>query len=85
LGEITFYDGGLGACGTVVDTYAEDAIALPVGFMGSLSNSNPLCGRTVTIKYKGVTSTATVKDKCMGCVSRFFPSPLSQTLLTIFL
>ncbi|PGH28346.1 hypothetical protein GX50_08915 [[Emmonsia] crescens] len=35
--------------------------------MGDLSNTNPLCGKTVTIKFRGKTATATVKDKCMGC------------------
>ncbi|KAK2745956.1 hypothetical protein FQN55_006028 [Onygenales sp. PD_40] len=66
-GEFTFYDGGLGACGTQVDTYGEDAIALPFGLMGTLSNTNPYCGQTVTITYKGKTVKAKVKDKCMGC------------------
>ncbi|OAX77060.1 hypothetical protein ACJ72_08645, partial [Emergomyces africanus] len=64
---MTFYDGGLGACGTNVDTHSELAIALPVGLMGNRSNDNPLCGKTVTIKFRGKTATATVKDKCMGC------------------
>ncbi|PGH16405.1 hypothetical protein AJ79_01736 [Helicocarpus griseus UAMH5409] len=66
-GDFTFYDGGLGACGNQVDTYGEDAIALPFDLMGALSNKNPYCGQTVTISYNGVTHTAVVKDKCMGC------------------
>ncbi|EZF28497.1 hypothetical protein H109_03413 [Trichophyton interdigitale MR816] len=66
-GEITFYDGGLGACGTNIDTNGEDAIALPIDLMGPLSNTNPYCGKQVQISYKGKTATATVKDKCAGC------------------
>lgn len=70
-GDVTHWDGGLGACGTVVDTEADMAIALPHGFMGTLSNSNPYCGKSVTIKtVSGSTVQATVKDKCMGCVGR---------------
>ena len=65
---MTFYDGGgaLGSCGEpIIDT--ELAIALPVGFMGAASNNNKYCGKTVNIKYNGITQTATVKDKCGGC------------------
>jgi hypothetical protein len=70
-GDVTHWDGGLGACGTVVDTKGDMAIALPHEFMGTLSNSNPYCGKTVTIKtVSGSTVQATVKDKCMGCVGR---------------
>jgi hypothetical protein len=35
--------------------------------MGSQSNGNPMCGKTITIHGGGKTTTATVKDKCMGC------------------
>ncbi|ERF75599.1 hypothetical protein EPUS_04579 [Endocarpon pusillum Z07020] len=70
-GDVTHWDGGLGACGTVVDTESDMAIALPHGFMGPLSNSNPYCGRTVTIETtSGSTVQATVRDKCMGCEGR---------------
>ncbi|KAF7506194.1 hypothetical protein GJ744_012174, partial [Endocarpon pusillum] len=70
-GDVTHWDGGLGACGTNVDTESDMAIALPYGFMGPLSNSNPYCGRSVTIKTtSGSTVKATVKDKCMGCEGR---------------
>lgn len=71
IGDVTHWDGGLGACGTYVDTESEMAIALPHGFMGPLSNSNPYCGRSLTIKTtSGSTVQATVKDKCMGCEGR---------------
>ncbi|KAF3491985.1 Allergen-like Asp f 7 [Arthroderma uncinatum] len=69
-GEITFYDGGLGACGMNIDTQSDDVIALPYELMGPLSNNNPFCGKTVSITYNGITSTAIVKDKCMGCTGQ---------------
>jgi len=34
---------------------------------GGNSNNNPLCGKTITISYNGVTSTGTVVDTCEGC------------------
>lgn len=69
VGDITHWDGGLGACGWNVDTNSQMQIALPVGLMGPLSNSNPYCGQSVTIKNPntGATVQATVGDKCMGC------------------
>jgi hypothetical protein len=70
-GDVTHWDGGLGACGTVVDTESDMAIALPFEFMGTLSNSNPYCGRTLTIEtVSGSTVQAKVADKCMGCMGR---------------
>ncbi|RVX70269.1 hypothetical protein B0A52_05602 [Exophiala mesophila] len=71
-GDVTHWDGGLGACGWNVNTDSEYAIALPHGFMGTQSNGNPYCGRTVTLvnPVSGTTVTATVGDKCMGCEGR---------------
>jgi hypothetical protein len=71
-GDVTHWDGGLGACGTNVDTNADMAVSLPYEFMGTLSNSNPLCGRSVTLynPNSGTTVKATVRDKCMGCLDR---------------
>ncbi|KAI9811489.1 MAG: hypothetical protein M1827_005472 [Pycnora praestabilis] len=66
-GDITFYAAGLGACGETSDGSAEDVIALPFGMMGTQSNGNPFCGKTVTIKLGSKSATATVVDKCMGC------------------
>lgn len=68
-GDITHWDGGLGACGWNVDSNSDMQIAMPVGMMGSLSNSNPYCGMSVTVKNPstGTTVQATVGDKCMGC------------------
>ncbi|EXJ58561.1 hypothetical protein A1O7_05988 [Cladophialophora yegresii CBS 114405] len=71
-GDVTHWDGGLGACGWNVDTSSEMQIALPYGFMGTQSNGNPYCGRSVTLYNPdtGNTVQATVGDKCMGCVDR---------------
>ncbi|KAB8303104.1 hypothetical protein EYC80_004555 [Monilinia laxa] len=68
-GDMTFYEAGLGACGITTDGSTFAGVALPVGLMGSLSNNNPYCGKTITIKCTstGKTTQATVIDKCMGC------------------
>lgn len=70
-GDITYYDGGLGACGVNVDP-AGNGIALPYEFMGTESNDNPYCGKTLTIynPATGQSAQATVMDKCMGCTGR---------------
>ncbi|CCU82349.1 Rare lipoprotein A (RlpA)-like double-psi beta-barrel domain-containing [Blumeria hordei DH14] len=67
-GDITYYDPGvgMGACGWQ-STKNEPVVALPYQFMGAQSNGNPYCGKTVTIKHGGKTSTAKIVDKCMGC------------------
>ena len=72
VGDVTHWDGGLGACGWNVDTNSDLEIALPYEFMGTLSNTNPYCGRSVTLynPTSGTTVQATVGDKCMGCVDR---------------
>lgn len=71
-GDITHWDGGLGACGWDVNSASDMQIALPYGFMGTQSNGNPYCGRSLTIKNPttGTTIQATVGDKCMGCTGR---------------
>ena len=69
-GDITFYQAGLGACGETTDGSVDKVVALPHEFMGTQSNGNPFCGKTVTINYNGATVQATVVDKCMGCVGR---------------
>ncbi|KIW13284.1 hypothetical protein PV08_08472 [Exophiala spinifera] len=72
VGDVTHWDGGLGACGWNVDTNSDLEIALPYQFMGTQSNGNPYCGRSVTLynPTSGTTVKATVGDKCMGCVAR---------------
>lgn len=72
-GDITHYDGGEGACGGApVNTDTDMAIALPWEFMGTESNNNPYCGKTLTIHNPntGLEIQATVRDKCMGCSGR---------------
>jgi len=71
-GDVTHWDGGLGACGWSVDSNSQYQIALPFAFMGTQSNGNPYCGRSVTLfnPTSGTTVQATVGDKCMGCVDR---------------
>ncbi|KAI1940884.1 hypothetical protein LOZ57_005819 [Ophidiomyces ophidiicola] len=66
-GDMTFYDGGLGACGTNIDTNGENAVAISAALMGTQSNNSPFCGKTITIKYNGKTAKAVVKDKCPEC------------------
>lgn len=72
IGDITYWDGGLGACGWDVSSYGSNQIALPFAFMGTLSNSNPYCGKSVTIYNPATDNTAqaSVGDKCMGCTDR---------------
>ncbi|ELR05667.1 hypothetical protein VC83_08585 [Pseudogymnoascus destructans] len=69
-GDITFYEAGLGACGETTNGSTDKVVALPHEFMGTQSNGNPFCGKTVTINHKGATVQAKVVDKCMGCVGR---------------
>lgn len=68
-GEVTHWDGGLGACGWQVNTESDFQVSLPHALMGEQSNGNPYCGRSVTIfnSATGATAQATVGDKCMGC------------------
>lgn len=68
-GDLTYYDLGMGACGfddSGLD-YDEHIVAISKDVMGTQSNGNPYCDQTITIKAKGKTIQATVRDKCMGC------------------
>lgn len=68
-GDLTYYTVGMGACGED-DTgkdQTDNIVALSHLLMGTQSNGNPMCGKTITISYGGKTVVATVKDKCMGC------------------
>jgi len=67
-GDITFYSLGLTSCGqSYSDTDAVVALSHLVMNNGANSNNNPLCGKTITITYNGVTKTGTVVDTCEGC------------------
>ena len=70
-GDITYYDGGLGACGTNIDPSGK-GIALPFAFMGTKSNGNPYCYRSLTIynPATGISAQAEVMGKCGGCDGR---------------
>ncbi|KAK0615848.1 RlpA-like double-psi beta-barrel-protein domain-containing protein-containing protein, partial [Bombardia bombarda] len=68
-GDLTYYAVGLGACGW--DDSGKDRTANIVAIshllMGTQSNGNPYCGRTISISANGKTVQAVVNDKCMGC------------------
>ncbi|OHE93986.1 allergen Asp F7 [Colletotrichum orchidophilum] len=68
-GDLTYYTVGLGACGEDDSgkDNSENIVAVSYLVMGSQSNGNPYCGKKVQISANGKTTTATVRDKCMGC------------------
>ncbi len=68
---MTYYTLGMGACGEndAGKDLTDNIVAISVDQMGSLSNSNPMCGKTITISQNGQTTTALIRDKCMGCAS----------------
>ncbi|KAK4463463.1 putative allergen asp f7 protein [Cladorrhinum samala] len=68
-GDLTYYAVGLGACG-YDDTgkdHSENIVAVSHLLMGTQSNGNPYCGKTITVSNGVKTVQATVRDKCMGC------------------
>lgn len=65
-GDLTFYDVGLGACGTT-NSDSELVVAMSASLMGTQSNGNPNCGKKIKINYGGKSVTVKVVDKCMGC------------------
>ncbi|KAH8748141.1 allergen Asp F7 [Diaporthe sp. PMI_573] len=70
-GDLTYYAVGLGACGE--DDSGKDMtdniVAMSAETMGSQSNGNPMCGKTIKIynNANGKHSTGTIRDKCPGC------------------
>jgi len=70
-GEVTHWDGGLSACGPVVDTNTQMRVSMPHLMMEAIDSTwpSPYCGRSVTVlnPTTGITVQATVMDKCMGC------------------
>ncbi|OAA62998.1 Barwin-related endoglucanase [Cordyceps fumosorosea ARSEF 2679] len=71
-GQITWYNVGMGSCG--VDDSGKDntenIVALSHELMGTQSNNNPMCGKTITVYGdNGKTAQAVVHDKCMGCAA----------------
>ncbi|KAF5234374.1 hypothetical protein FANTH_12154 [Fusarium anthophilum] len=75
VGQLTYYEVGLGACGQ--DSTGQDETGNIVAISKFLYNAakidenpnhNPLCGSTIIIKNSnGKTSHATILDKCEGC------------------
>lgn len=68
-GDLTYYAVGMGSCG-VDDSgkdNSENIVAISSDLMGTQSNGNPMCGKTITIFANGKSTTATVRDKCPGC------------------
>jgi hypothetical protein len=68
IGDLTYYTAGLSACGLTTNSDKEMVIALLHDFMGTQSNGNPYCSKTVIITYEGTSITITVVDKCIGCI-----------------
>ncbi|KAF6845196.1 allergen asp f7 [Colletotrichum musicola] len=68
-GDMTFYAVGLGACGEDDSgkDRTENIVALSQHLMGPVSNGNEYCGKKIKITVGGKSTTATVRDKCMGC------------------
>jgi hypothetical protein len=67
-GSTSYYDiTGTTACGNMPDGTTLPIVAMSSDLMGPLSNSNPLCGKTITVTYKGASVVATIVDKCPGC------------------
>lgn len=71
-GDLTYYQVGLGACGEDDSgkDMSENIVAMSAATMGSQSNGNPMCGKTIKIynNANGKSSTGIIRDKCPGCV-----------------
>ncbi|OTB09157.1 hypothetical protein M426DRAFT_51273, partial [Hypoxylon sp. CI-4A] len=75
-GEITYYNPALGACG-YTDGDDDTIVAIPKEFWDSISTltsygidlpAHPLCNKKITIKSGDKAATATIHDRCDGCV-----------------
>ncbi|EJD03837.1 expansin family protein [Fomitiporia mediterranea MF3/22] len=72
-GQGTFYQIGLGACG--VTNGGNDKIAAVShllfdafpGYDGVNPNSNPVCGKSITLTYQGKSTTVKIEDRCEAC------------------
>jgi len=69
-GDGTFFETGLGACG-ITNTDTDFIVAVSMIRFDAVStgnsNTNPLCGKKVSISFGGATATATIVDRCVGC------------------
>ncbi|EAQ92288.1 hypothetical protein CHGG_00523 [Chaetomium globosum CBS 148.51] len=68
-GDITYFALGLGSCGfdDLNKDHTHNIVAVSAQLMGTVSNGNPMCGKTITIKANGKTIQALVHDKCPVC------------------
>lgn len=70
-GDLTYYTVGLGACGEDDSgkDMSENIVAMSSATMGSQSNGNPMCGKTIKIfnSANGKSTTGVIHDKCPGC------------------
>lgn len=71
IGDVTWYETGMGACGLV--SGSDDPIVAvstevfdPKTPAGN-PNKNPLCGQKISISYNDQTFSATIIDRCVGC------------------
>ncbi|GAA4547971.1 RlpA-like double-psi beta-barrel domain-containing protein [Amycolatopsis samaneae] len=68
-GRATYYtDAGFGACGTRINASTELLVAAPAGLFTSPNpNNDPLCRKSIRVRYNGRTITVPIKDKCPSC------------------
>ncbi|KAH8830858.1 hypothetical protein DL96DRAFT_1786772 [Flagelloscypha sp. PMI_526] len=72
-GDITFYEGGLTACGETINTNSDKTVAVSFNVFDNFpgangnSNKNPICKTSVKATINGRTQTLRVLDSCEGC------------------
>lgn len=79
VGDLTYYNPGLGACG-ITSTDSDDICAVShlvfdAASTGSDPNQNPLCGLKLRLRRDGKSVDVTVVDRCMS------PLPFPVSLL----
>lgn len=72
IGQGTWYDPGLGACGKTnkgSDMIVAVAASRYDSFPGATSNpnKNPICKKKIKVTYNGKSVTVAVVDRCVGC------------------
>ncbi|KAF9048361.1 plant expansin [Hymenopellis radicata] len=76
VGEGTYFDPGLGACGitnVATDYIVAVSTALFNSYPGATTNPNlnPICNKRLTANYNGRSVTVAVTDKCYGCAGLY--------------